>query len=238
MSTLTLVRHGQATPFEDITDRLSQTGEAQARKLAEYWLRHQIEFDEAHCGTLVRQRRTAEIVADLFAANGRHFPAAQATADLNEYDADGILKRLAPALAEKDAEFRRLTAEFQANRETPERNRYFQRLLEAAMKVWLKGEMDIAEVESLAAFSARVRRALEGITGGDGGRRIVVFTSGGVIGFVVQSVLGAPAARALELNWRVRNGSLTEFVFSRDRFSLDAFNAIPHLDDRRLWTFR
>jgi hypothetical protein len=36
----------------------------------------------------------------------------------------------------------------------------------------------------------------------------------------------------------VRNCSLTEFVFSGERISLDSFNAIPHLDDPALRTFR
>ena len=71
-----------------------------------------------------------------------------------------------------------------------------------------------------------------------GGQRVAVFTSGGVIGVAVQSALGAPDDTAIELNWRVRNGSLTEFIFSRARFSLEWFNAFPHLDEPRLRTFR
>src|SRR5262245_32566996 len=112
MSTLTLVRHGQATPFDKITDRLSEIGEEQARHLARYWLLYNISFDEAYSGTLVRQQRTAEIVAEVFRAEGLKFPKVEPTADFNEYDADGILKKLAPALAEKDAQFKKLTEEY------------------------------------------------------------------------------------------------------------------------------
>src|SRR5438477_487415 len=43
---------------------------------------------------------------------------------------------------------------------------------------------------------------------------------------------------ALELHWRLRNGSLTEFAFTRDRFTLDSFNAVPHLEDTSLLTYR
>ncbi len=42
----------------------------------------------------------------------------------------------------------------------------------------------------------------------------------------------------MELNWRIRNCSLTEIVFTRDRVTLDSFNGIPHLDDPALWTYR
>jgi len=54
----------------------------------------------------------------------------------------------------------------------------------------------------------------------------------------VQRALRAPKPVALELNWRVRNTSLTEFVFGRDRLSLDFFNTMPHLADASLQSFR
>ena len=47
----------------------------------------------------------------------------------------------------------------------------------------------------------------------------------------MQTVLRAPEPMAIELNWRIRNCSLTEFLFSGDRVSLDAFNATPHLGE-------
>jgi hypothetical protein len=47
----------------------------------------------------------------------------------------------------------------------------------------------------------------------------------------VQTVLQAPEAMAIEVNWRIRNCSLTEFLFTHDRISLDAFNATPHLKE-------
>ena len=67
---------------------------------------------------------------------------------------------------------------------------------------------------------------------------MAVFTSGGFIGSAVQLALAAPDRTALELHWRLRNGSLTEFAFTRERFSLDSFNTVPHLDDPALWSYR
>jgi broad specificity phosphatase PhoE len=69
-------------------------------------------------------------------------------------------------------------------------------------------------------------------------RRVVVFTSGGPIGLAVQSSVQAPARSFLDVNWRVRNTSITQFVFDRSRITLDCFNAIPHLDEVSLWTYR
>lgn len=239
MGQLTLIRHGQARAFEQESDRLTELGELQARKLGEYWLRQNVSFDEVYCGTLVRHCQTAEIVRDCFVAAGRPWPAVQKLASLNEYDATGLWQRLAPALAESNAEFRNLHDAFQQHRLTPERNRYFQKMFEAVTACWLRGELEVEEVETWAIFRERVRNALKHIIAREGsGRRVAVFTSGGVIGLTVQSALQAPEMQALQINWRIRNCSLTEFTFSRDRLSLDTFNALPHLDNSEWWTYR
>jgi broad specificity phosphatase PhoE len=239
MGQLTLIRHGQSRAFEQDSDRLTELGELQARKLGEYWLRQNAGFDEVYCGTLVRHCRTAEIVRECFAAAARAWPEVENAAGLNEYDATGLWQRLAPALAESDAEFRGLRDDFQRHRDTPERNRYFQRMFEAVTARWLRGEVEVEGVETWTAFRERVRGALEQIIAREGsGRRVAVFTSGGVIGLAVQSALQAPEMQALQINWRIRNCSLTEFTFSRDRLSLDTFNALPHLDDPAWRTYR
>jgi broad specificity phosphatase PhoE len=238
LAQLILVRHGQATPFEDITDRLSPLGETQARKLAEFWIRNQATFDEVYTGSLNRQRRTAELVREAFTAHGLAWPEAQVTPELNEYDAESVVKHFAPQLAARDSEFRLLV-----EATGPDQNRRFQKMFEALMNRWITGELDSNEVESWRAFRARVQRGLRRITGGAGprpakGRCVVAFTSGGPIGVAVQIALDAPDRTGLEVNWRVRNCSLTEFVFSGERLSLDSFNGTPHLDDPALRTFR
>ena len=239
MGQLTLIRHGQARAFERDSDRLTDLGEEQARQLGAYWLRRNTVFDEVYCGTLVRQRRTAEIAGEGFAAHGRAWPALQSLPELNEYDASGLWQRLAPALAEQDTQFRAVFEAFEQHRHSAERNRHFQRMFEAVTSCWLKGEFQVAGVEPWTTFSERVRRALKQIIAKEGsGRRVAVFTSGGVIGLAVQTALQAPEPKALEINWRVRNCSLTEFTFSRDRLAFDSFNTLPHLDDPALITYR
>ena len=46
MSLLTLVRHGQASFFQEDYDQLSPLGEQQARLLGEHWVRQGVRFDE------------------------------------------------------------------------------------------------------------------------------------------------------------------------------------------------
>lgn len=242
MGTLTLIRHGQARPFEKNSDQLSETGEQQAQALGQYWLRQGVCFDEAYSGTLVRQRRTAEIVGQCFADAGRGWPQLQSLPELNEYDADGITHKLIPAMAERDEKFRALLAAYEQNKHAADRNRHFQKMFEVVVAAWSDSGFDVEGVESSAVFRARVQSAMNRILKAEGsGRRVAVFTSGGVIGHVVQTVLEAPAHQALQLNWRVKNCSLTEFTFggkAGGRISLDSFNTIPHLDDPALRTFR
>jgi broad specificity phosphatase PhoE len=238
MSTITLVRHGQATPFDKITDRLSPIGEAQATKLAEYWLRYDVRFDEVYSGPLLRQQRTAEIVAACYEQAGLPFPAIVVMDEFKEYDAEGILTKLAPALADKNPEFRKLVTQFEENRQTSDRNRYFQKMFESLMTIWLQGHIHLPDVESWLSFSSRVERGLKQIIRGGGRRRVAVFTSGGPIGVAVQIATDAAEKSVLELNWRVRNCSITELIFNRDKLSLDWFNSIPHLDEIHLRTYR
>ena len=224
MAQLILVRHGQATPFEEITDRLSPLGETQARKLADFWIHNGATFDEVYTGSLNRQRRTAELVREAFTAHGMGWPEAHVMPELNEYDAESLMKRFA--------------SQFESGG-GPDQNRRFQKMFEALMSRWITGELDSPDVESWHSFRARVQQGLRRITkGGVSGRRVVAFTSGGPIGVAVQIALDAPDRTGLEVNWRVRNCSLTEFVFSGERLSLDSFNGTPHLDDPALRTFR
>ena len=239
MSILTLVRHGQARAFEKDSDRLTETGEAQARALGRYWLQQELRFDEVYAGTLVRQRRTAELVESCYKEAGAAWPGIESSSDFNEYDAPGLMTILASELARRDERFRRLVADFENNRNAPDNNRYFQHMFEVLMNVWQNGEIELEGVESWGRFRQRVSGAVSRIVNAEGGgRRIAVFTSGGVIGLTVQRVLDAPDSKALEINWRVRNGSLTEILFGRGRLSLDSFNCTTHLEPEGLITYR
>lgn len=229
MSELILVRHGQATPFEKDTDQLSPLGEQQARAVGEF-LRELRPTHIVH-GSMVRQRRTAEL-----ACTGRDWPTRQQDARLNEFDGDGLMRTLAPALAEQDSGFRQLVADFQANRQGPERNRHFQRMLESLADAWQAGRVTHADVEGWAEFRSRVRAALTDLLALPTGSTVLAFTSGGVIGLITAMSLDAPDASALKLNWRVKNGSLTRFTFGGGRMSLDAFNEQGHLpEELRSW---
>lgn len=237
MSTLLLIRHGQARAFDADSDRLTEKGIDQARRTGEFLVSTGVELDEVYKGTLERQRHTAALVGEAFAAAGRAWPAPMVDARFNEYDAGGIMGTLLPLLSERDAQVKRLFDEFQSSADRGDRNRYFQRAFEALMDAWQEGRIDSPGVESFAAFHERVRGVFRDLTSRGGSRRVGVFSSGGPIGVCLQEALEAPTRSALRINWRVKNASMTEMTFSEGRISVDSFNVVLHLPPE-LRTFR
>lgn len=152
---------------------------------------------------------------------------------LNEYTAQDLTTVIAPKLARSDPEFAPLWAAWQSNADESDRNRRFQLMFEALVRRWVDGLLDEPGLEPWESFRGRVASALEEIRAIQGkGVQVAVFTSGGPIGVAMQGCLRAPALAAIEINWRVRNSSVTSFLFSGSRLSLDGFNELPHLADR------
>lgn len=206
--------------------------------LGEAWAAQRLEVDVVITGSLRRHAQTEAEVAAAYARAGLAWPSASVRANWNEYDAVTIMRVLGDALRAREPTFARLVDEFQAALESPDRNRYFQRMFEVLMTRWVGGDLLADEVESFATFHERVVQGLAQVVG-EGGRNVAVFTSGGPIGVCVQQALQAPKAQAVELNWRVRNASVSELMFARSgRLSLDTFNGTPHLTDPKLVSFR
>ncbi|HYM12187.1 MAG TPA: histidine phosphatase family protein [Bryobacterales bacterium] len=238
MSTLVLVRHGQARALEPPYDRLSPAGVLQARKLGEYWAARGVTFDQVWTGALERQKHTEVIVAERCREAGRRWPEAREDAAFNEYDAENIFRKLPPMLSQRDPAFQKLWEAQLAKGAGPEGLRHFQKIFDAVMPRWQDGSLAATGVEPWSAFRARVAGAIGGmVENGGRGRRIAVFTSGGMIGLAVALALRAPDPSALDVNLRVRNCSLTEFRFRPGRLSLDAFNLLPHIEEPELITF-
>jgi broad specificity phosphatase PhoE len=129
-------------------------------------------------------------------------------------------------------------ARFRQSVNNTDKMRNFEPMFEMLMRHW-QTIPESPHWESWPAFRSRVERGLQRILNQPGsGRRVPLFTSGGVIGALLHLVLEVPDHMALELNWRNRNCALTEFVFTQGRCNLDSFNNVPHLDDVALWTYR
>ncbi|MBU6376979.1 MAG: phosphoglycerate mutase family protein [Gammaproteobacteria bacterium] len=231
MSTIHLIRHGQASFGTADYDRLSALGERQIQHLRDHYVRSAQAIDAIYSGTLRRQRATAEILAATPQARSevRSQPA------FDEYDADTLLR------VHAEISNTPLTA-LQGAASMPD-PRAFQRRLEDTGRAWIAGLLDRPGVETWPQFRQRIAAGLEQLMRDQGrSRQVLVCTSAGAIGAAVGYVLGLDDEAALRLSWSVFNASVTRIRYDGRRCSLEAFNAAPHLetqpDPRPLLTFR
>ncbi|HXY32689.1 MAG TPA: histidine phosphatase family protein [Planctomycetaceae bacterium] len=240
MSLLYLVRHGQASFFGDNYDRLSPLGERQARRLGEFFAARRVQFDAVFSGPAERQRRTTEIVIETMAAAGLPSPTPTIVAGLNEHGGDKLLsKPHMHAVLEKFPELGGLEQAFREAREPEDVQKSFQKLFEAAVLLWTRGEINPPGMELWDEFHARARKAFESITShGERGRTTLAVSSVGPISVAVQMALQTSIPVSLDLGWRLRNASVTTFIYTPGRFNLDSFNSLAHLADPAEITYR
>ncbi len=239
MSRVLLVRHGQASFLELDYDRLSLTGEAQARRLGAYLAKHNEAFARVWTGPRERQRRTCAIVSQAYADAGLHFPEITVVPEFDEYHAEEVLKQCLAPLINADAGVAGLHRAFENAPDAAEKRRTYQKMLEILMERWAGGGLPAPGVESWPEFCGRVNRGISRfLAEGSKGERSVIFSSGGPIAVAAQRALNLSPQDTLRLSWMSRNCSYSEFLYSGDRFSLSTFNAYPHLEDPSLLTYR
>ncbi len=239
MSTLALVRHGQASFFAENYDQLSPLGEQQARLLGQYWVERGVRFDEVYTGPRVRQIETAALAGEAFARAGLPWPEPQFLPELDEHQVDRLIKVRIGEIIREHPHVGPLHAAYHAAEAPRDRHRTFQLMFEQLVMLWVAEKIGAEEVESWPAFRKRVGEGLARITDGEArGRSVAAFTSVGAITVSLQVSTGCGDRAAFDLGWRVRNCSITDFVFSGDRLTMDGFNAYPHLQDPSLWTYR
>jgi len=240
MSSLILVRHGQASFGAAEYDKLSPLGMEQSVALGRYWARRGQRLDAVFSGEQRRQLHSAELALETARAGGLAVPEPARLRAFNEYDSDGIMRRWLPRLVEEDGAVRwGVQTVAREGPASPAGKRAFQAVFQRVMDRWLQGDGDAAGVESWQAFRDRVLGGVRTVREAfPAGKTVAVFTSGGPVSAVMQAALGTPDRAALDLGWVVKNGSLTEFRYSGDRFTLAGFNGTPHLADDRMISYR
>lgn len=226
MATLVLVRHGQASVLAEDYDVLSDLGWRQSRALGSYWAETEERFDDVFVGPRRRQRETWQGVSESSAGRSHKWSQEQALEAVDEHQAAEVVQHYRdrfvgdPPVAPED------------------RTRWYLRAFQQLSRQWVQGELETPDhLESWATFRRRIDGAIEQLaTASISGRRQVVFTSGGVVAAAVGRALCLDDVRIMELSWRVRNASISRFLISGDRFSLDTFNETPHLTGRDLLT--
>jgi broad specificity phosphatase PhoE len=231
MTSILLIRHGQAAFGANNYDQLCERGIKQAKILGAHFVRERRAIVAAVSGTLRRQRETA---VHTLAAMELEIPLAT-DPRFDEYSIDGLFSAYLPLAASRVPELAKADATLRHDR------KLFQLALSTVMDLWLSGATGLSG-ESWRDFQDRVRCGLETVISNSGRTDLVaIFTSGGVIAAAICQVLALSPRATLNLQWRIPNSAVTELRFGRSGLSLVGFNMIAHLrlaGDEALLTYR
>jgi broad specificity phosphatase PhoE len=202
MGQILVVRHGQASFGADDYDVLSDLGEEQARVLGRALAG--LTPDLVVHGSLVRQRRTAQLAAEAagWTAPLRVDPRWNELESLSQF---AVVSGDTPDISDRDA---------------------FQEWYEAAMERWAGGEHDHDYTESYAGFTDRSNAALAALA--DEGT-VVAVSSGGPIAAIATVLLNGGVATYRRLLPGVVNTGITRVISGRRGLTLLSFNEHQHL---------
>ncbi|MDM4766219.1 histidine phosphatase family protein [Pelomonas sp. SE-A7] len=212
MGTLHLVRHGQASFGAADYDQLSPLGEQQCVRLGEHWKQRGQRFDAVLRGSL---KRHAQSYAGIAQGLGG-LPEPLVWPGLNEYDSEAVVRAIHPGPL--------------PHPKTAEEVRQHFRLLREGLLAWMRAESRPEGMPGFAEFSAGVAGALGHVRAHHAGQQVLIVSSGGPISVAVSQVLAAPLESTIELNLRIRNSAVSEFVFTPKKHALLSFNSLAHLD--------
>lgn len=217
MSTLILIRHGQAEFGADSYDRLSALGRAQAAATGVWLAGHAGAPYAVLHGPRRRHRETAQ---EMLRSAAIAAPASEVAA-LDEFaEGEEIL-----GAAERLSAYVLLGPNAAPRRE---QLRHYDR----AIAAWTQGQLDFAGRLTFDEFRAEVRQWLRQLIDNAAvppGSQVVAVTSAGVICAVLCEVLGLAPGEWHGLLRGLKNASVSEIAFSAGRCGLRSFNASGHL---------
>ncbi|MEL7530470.1 MAG: histidine phosphatase family protein [Bacteroidota bacterium] len=213
-NTIYLIRHGQASFMAENYDQLSPLGYAQAEALGKWWKENLPVPNHIAHGTLDRQRQTWESFRE---AGSPQLPPARIIEGLNEHQGTDVLK------------YHRGKSEAPAGKKETLQQFFKMNML------WLAGEIDSGPYEAWADFQLRVRSAFEPLFAElEPKQSIAVLTSGGVIATAIGMALGLRDEKIMELNWQIRNSSISILHYAKGRLFLRDYNWVPHLSKEQI----
>lgn len=221
MSSIYLIRHGQASFGSENYDQLSDLGERQATRLGAVLSQRLPEFDAVVMGSLARHKQTA---ANCLAEFGQSLEQSnpEIDADWNEYDHQNVLAQLNADLATAAG-----TTEFLRQQDNPKVA--LEKLFSDAMTRWMESDIDPAYTESWRSFTTRVHAALKKAQN-NRAKNIAVFTSGGPISLIAQALLGVPQENIMNMNWTLMNCGVTKLVATQSRLFVASLNEHTHFE--------
>lgn len=217
MPTVLLVRHAQASYGTGDYDVLSGLGHEQVAALVAGLGRRDTVAHRVECGSLRRQRETAEPCA---AAAGRELVVDERW---NEYDDADVLRHHSSSPAR--------VAHDPVDGTPPLSSREFQTIVNEGLRNWVDAGASSACRESWPDFIATRTAALDDLAHGLGkGETALVVTSSGVISALAVALLGLPADALIAFNHVSVNTGITKLVIGRGGTTLVSFNEHVHLE--------
>ena len=239
MSEILVIRHGQGSFGQGDYDNLSEKGYNQSQLLAEYLYNYRYKnkkIDALYCGTLKRQQQTADSIIKYFELKGVQLPVPKIDRRLNEYDSINIIKTIFPVLLNDEPSLEEEIKQIYTDKKA------FQRVFEKVMRYWVKSPMHYEGIESFSEVKQRVKSVITEIIQEQGrGKNIIVVSSGGIIGTIVQMVLGFDDETTMRLTWQIVNTSMTHLRYNEKELILASFNFFPHIElanDPSMKTYR
>lgn len=216
MSTLFLLRHGQASFGADHYDALSDLGRRQAEAVGRHFAAREQRFSRLWIGPRERHRLTAQHALSCIGLDSAQAPELA----LDEFaEGQQILASAA------------LTQGVRLRGEGAISGREARRAYASEIDAWAAGRVRIEGVLSPREFRVRVSAWLRSACADPSpGQTVLAVTSGGVIAAILAEVLAQPDAALAQNMHAVHNASLTELAFSAGRApGLVAFNETGYL---------
>ena len=201
MTTIYLIRHGQASFGAESYDKLSPNGELQAKLLGRYFDEILKEAPYVVAGSMQRHQQTAQL------ALAECFPESEPVTDSawNEFNHQQVFAQYEPRFNQPE-----LLKEDVSQHANP--RAYLSKIFEGAIERWTGGDYHHEYEESWPDFKQRVETALQQLCDDLAEKKpryAVVFTSGGVISVAAGKILGLSPNKTFALNWAITHTSMT-----------------------------
>lgn len=232
MTILHLIRHGRASALEADYDQLQPLGEQQARLLGAHLAERRQRFDGVYVGPLKRQRETWRLMREAAGAWAEQWPEGHVLDGLAEGPFEVLMKvHLRPRI-KVDPPLQELLARSRAGDEAAQIEA-LQGMFDRMIELWRAEEVRGEDLETAAAFIARVEAAKAEIARREGaGKHVAVITSNGVIGELLHSIESLDRNASGRL--RFHNTSVSVLELHDEGLRLHRHNATEHLQAEHL----
>lgn len=220
MTTIYLIRHGQASLGKSNYDELSELGHQQATHLGRYFSDLDIIPSRIIQGDLKRHQQTS---AGILKGLAQETPSRDSGTEGIQTETDARWNEF-----EFEAIIRLYVQQHQIDLKDLSSPGHFFGLLKRALIAWSSNELDGELPETWEAFEQRVKQALQSVLEIND-ENVFLVSSGGAISMAVKHILNLDNQSMIDLNLQSRNSGVTELINTRGKVYLSAFNHVSHL---------